>query len=143
MSFSINEDTQYIKPVRSVENVYGRDINFRQVKQQKIDINLETKLQHSKPRRNHYFGQDKLTPKVPGNIGIPKGLYYNLNDRLISSQTNYCKVMEEPDKIWKRYENSSPNFINNMLRVDIQDDPRFLSNPDVLGNFTSIYKKSR
>ena len=112
MTFSINEKTQYIKPVVSVENVYGRDIQLDKTDR---DINVENGFF---PK----FGQDrKITGQVPTAQGVPR-LYYNLNDRLIASTDNNCVYLESPEKIWAREDHSRftpTNFPN------IPKDPRY------------------
>jgi hypothetical protein len=140
MSFSINEKTVYIKPIVSAQNVFGRAFSTRQTRQFR-DIKQDTKFFHPESRRDHYFGQDKL---VDGDYLEAKGrnvkLYYNLNDRLTQTQTNYCKILENPSKIWNRT-HSSDHVFNYM--VDTNRDPRFDFPSRNLGSFTSIYRKSR
>lgn len=142
MSFSINEDTQYIKSVKTAENVFGRDFNSKQMRQNR-NLNIEHELYYHPSRRNHFFGQDLLTPsQLPQTVGVPK-LYDNRNDRLIAEFSNNCKIMDSPDKVYNRYRGSEPNFLMTMNTMNTSKDPRFLQDPDNNYVFTQNYKKSR
>jgi hypothetical protein len=129
MTFSISEKTVYIKPIKSVSNIYGRDI---QLDKSNRDINVDNSLFLPE------YGQDrKITKQLPTAQGVPK-LYYNLNDRLISSTENNCRFLDSPERIWSREEHSRyqpRSFMNT------RDDPRNNTLPDY--NFTNVYKRKQ
>jgi len=116
MTFTINEKTQYIKPIINVENVFGRDIQLNKAER---DINVENGFFPQ-------FGQDrKITGAVPVSHGVPK-LYYNLNDRLIPDYTNNCVYLDAPDRVFNL------EYYSRFIPRDFQDtrmDPKYAWNP--------------
>jgi len=131
MSFNINEETQYTKPV-DLSNIYGRDVRYNKMNK---SIDTEQSFYPS-------FGRDrKITTTLP--IASAPKLYNNVvENRLIATTTNNCKHLHDPYSIYHLQHESNFIKVNHIQNLNnINHDPRY--NPNENYRFTKNYLAKR